>query len=208
MTRIEINLSGNPSYGWDDPDALSDLADAFAISSPEQEADDEAARAAAAVDVTPPEDPQEATTRAPVETGLSEALDPQDVRPVDPSEIGYPPTLPIEVALQTAPDDAIREAYGFTEHQWAALKRSSPFKRDLEAAQDMLRTEGMSFKAKARLQSEELLTTSWGLIHDPKIPATVRADLIKFTIRAAGLEAKAADKGDESRPALSISINM
>ena len=195
MAKIDISL-----HDWDDPDALSDLADAFRISSPEQEADDEEARAAGARDITPVDEGKD--------EGLSGALSPGAVRPADPAEIGYPPTLPIEVALRTAPDDAIREAYEFTPLQWASLKRSETFRRDLEAARDMLRTDGMSFRAKARLQSEELLTTSWKMIHDLAVPATVRADLIKFTVRAAGLEAKGADGDDKNRPALSISINM
>jgi len=181
--KIDIDMNE-----WDAPDDLDDLADAFRISgddTPEPDSgpdgaeviDHEEIAGHGARDVTP-------------EVGLADALDPRDVHPVDPAEIGYPPTLPIEVALQTASDEQIREAYEFTPAQWAALKRSSQFQRDLKNAQDMLRTEGMSFKAKARLQAEELLTTSWGMIHDSRIPATVRADLIKFTVRAAGLEAK------------------
>lgn len=193
---VSININVNE---WDEPDELGSLADAFAISSTPE--DDEDARAAAAVDVTP-------TTPAGGEEGLEGALNPCAVRPEDPAEIGYPPTLPIELALKTAPEETIREAYEFTPHQWAALKRSSQFQRDLVAAQDMLRTEGMSFKAKARLQSEELLTTSWKMIHDARVPATVRADLIKFTVRAAGLEAKATEGGMDSTTPLQININM
>lgn len=129
------------------------------------------------------------------------------LNPANPSEIGYPPTVPVEVALQTAPDDQIREAYGYTPLQWSALKRSDQFKRDLKETRDMLRTEGMSFRAKARLQAEELLATSWRMIHDNAMPATVRADLLKFTVRAAGLEAKS-QEGQTGVTPLQIQINL
>jgi len=195
MSRIDIDVG--------DQDALEEMADAFSIGGDpvdDQPRDPEQAR-----DITP--EAREARSPDEEYRGLEHALEAEDVRPENPAEIGYPPTLPIEVALQTAPDDRIREAYGFTPAQWWALKRSSQFNRDLLEARSMLRTEGMSFKAKARLQSEELLATSWQMIHNANLPATVRADLLKFTIRAAGLEAKAEDKGETTTP-LQINISL
>lgn len=131
------------------------------------------------------------------------------LRPTDPSELGYPPTLPIEVVLQTASMDDIRIAYGFSEVQWEALQELPRFQSDLEAARKMLSEEGMSFKAKARLQSEELLKTSWQMIHDTTgdVPPNVKADLLKFTIRAAGLESSAKDQAASFTP-LQININI
>jgi hypothetical protein len=51
-------------------------------------------------------------------------------------------------------------------------------------------TEGLGFRMKARVQAEELLATSWGMIHDPVVSPNVRADLIKSTVKWAGLEPK------------------
>lgn len=53
-----------------------------------------------------------------------------------------------------------------------------------------VREKGITFKLKARAQAEELLTTSWLLIHDPSVSAAVKADLIKSTVKWAGLEPK------------------
>lgn len=53
-----------------------------------------------------------------------------------------------------------------------------------------VREKGITFKLKARAQAEELLTTSWLLIHDPGVSAAVKADLIKSTVKWAGLEPK------------------
>jgi len=53
-----------------------------------------------------------------------------------------------------------------------------------------IRDNGITFKLKARAQAEELLTTSWFLIHDPAVSPSVKADLIKSTVKWAGLEPK------------------
>ena len=131
-------------------------------------------------------------------------------RPENPAEIGtYPPTLPIEIALKVAPIKDICEAYGLSHEQWAELRLNPVFQRDLAAAVELVKKEGVSVKLKAQLQCEELLTTSWSMIHDASgaIPASVRADLIKHTFRVGGLveppQASAANV-----PALNIQINL
>lgn len=58
-----------------------------------------------------------------------------------------------------------------------------------------IREKGMTFKLKARAQAEELLTTSWMLIHDPAVSPAVKADLIKSTVKWAGLEPKNEEAG-------------
>lgn len=131
------------------------------------------------------------------------------VNPENPSELGYPLTLPIEVALKTAPIPRICEAYGLTREQWVELCHNPAFVKDVAAAREELKKDGMSFKMKARLQADELLKTSWGLIHDRSgdVPPSVKADLIKFTVRAAGLEADAKASATQQN-ALQININL
>ena len=108
----------------------------------------------------------------------------------DPALLGYPPTLPIEVALKTAPLHVLKVEYGFEDEEWAALRYDPNFIADLARAMQVVRQEGMSFKLKARLQAEEILKTSWRLIHDATTPASVRSDLIKSTMRWAGYDNK------------------
>jgi len=69
-----------------------------------------------------------------------------------------------------------------------------------------IRDKGLTFRLKARAQAEELLTTSWLLIHDSIVPPAVKADLIKSTIKWSGLEAKG-EVAAES-PGVSITINL
>lgn len=131
-------------------------------------------------------------------------------RTEDPALLGYPATLPIEVALRTAPIKRICEEYGISREEWDELRHHPQFITDVAAAAEELKKEGMSFKMKARLQSEELLKTSWRLIHSSNndVPPSVKADLIKFTIRAAGYEADAKNGANANTNNLQININL
>lgn len=82
------------------------------------------------------------------------------------------------------------------------LARVSNYRNDV-------RDKGITFKLKARTQAEELLKTSWLLIHSPDTSAAVKADLIKSTVKWAGLEPKGdliADDGNGG--GVRITINL
>jgi hypothetical protein len=133
-----------------------------------------------------------------------------DAQKRDPSKIGaYPPTLPIEVALQETPLADLRDEYKFTEEEWNALPTNPSFIADLSAAKEMLKKEGMTFRTKARLQADELLKRSWILIHSSTdvVPPSVQADLIKATMRWAGYDNKEA-AGAQQQNAFQIQINL
>jgi hypothetical protein len=72
----------------------------------------------------------------------------------DPASIGWPPTLPVEIALKTAPMNDIRDAYGYSPEEWMRLKDK------------MVKKEGESFRWKAKLHPRSF-KTSWRLIHAP-----------------------------------------
>jgi hypothetical protein len=132
------------------------------------------------------------------------------VKPQNPAEIGaYPPTLPIELALRVDTVEKICEAYGISHDEWLELRADPVFQRDLSEAVKLVKKEGMSFKLKAQLQSEELLKTSWKMIHAPadEVPPSVKADLLKFTVRAAGY-AEPAEKAGGMQNALQINIHL
>lgn len=71
-----------------------------------------------------------------------------------------------------------------------------------------VREKGLTFKLKARAQAEELLTTSWLLIHDPAVSPAVKADLIKSTVKWAGLEPKNEVVSDGGGGGVRITINL
>lgn len=197
----------------DGPDEIVDLASAFAHAAGDETTCPAGGEGTLAFDFPEAPDAME-TSSKPLEgevsnSGMVAGLKAMAVHPDDPSELGYPPTLPVEVALQTAPEEAIREAYEFTPEQWQALWTSERFRADVASAHRMLSEEGMSFRAKARLQAEELLKTSWAMIHDRSgdVPPSVKADLLKFTVRAAGLEASPKDAAAQITP-LQINISL
>lgn len=70
------------------------------------------------------------------------------------------------------------------------FKADPVFLKRVDEYRSEVREKGLTFKLKARAQAEELLTTSWLLIHDPAVSPAVKADLIKSTVKWAGLEPK------------------
>lgn len=108
----------------------------------------------------------------------------------DPALLGFPATLPIELAMGEYPRNDILAAYGIDAAAWDQLRFSPAFRKALRDALELLKKDGMSFRLKARMQSEALLETSWNIIHSPHTPSAVKADLIKHTHRVAGLEPK------------------
>ena len=123
----------------------------------------------------------------------------------DPAALGWPPTLPLEIALRehTVPD--ICESYGIDAERWNRLRLDKTFQAAVVRYVEQLKTEGMGFRLKAQLQSEALLQTSWQIIHEPDTPAAVRADLVKATWKAAGHGS--ADATQQAN-AFSIQINL
>lgn len=70
-----------------------------------------------------------------------------------------------------------------------------------------IREKGLSFRLKARMQAEELLTTSWTIIHDAAVSPAVKADLIKSTVKWADLEPRGAASVDVGG-GVRITINL
>jgi hypothetical protein len=84
----------------------------------------------------------------------------------------------------------------------------SVFLKKVEGYREEVREKGMTFRLKARAQAEELLTTSWMLIHDPACSPAVKADLIKSTVKWAGLEPKNEPADGSATGGVRITINL
>jgi hypothetical protein len=134
------------------------------------------------------------------------------INPENPAEIGsYPATLPVEIALRVDTVPNICKSYGISQTEWDRIRHDPVFVQDLKKCLEDMKQEGMSFKMKARLQSDALLTTMWNMIHAPgdEVPPQVKADLAKFTIRAAGLDgSKDQAKNVGVGTALQINIDL
>ena len=111
----------------------------------------------------------------------------------------------------SAPKSRVLQAAGRKGGLTTALRHDPVFLSDLTQAIETVKQDGMSFKLKAKLQAEEILKTSWKMIHDNtgNTPSSVRADLIKSTMRWAGYDNKdAAGAGGTQANALQININL
>ena len=82
------------------------------------------------------------------------------------------------------------------------------FLRKVRDLRDEIREKGMTFRLKARAQAEELLTTSWALIHSSEVSASVKADLIKSTVKWGNLEPRPDSPDGAVAGGVSIMINL
>jgi len=97
--------------------------------------------------------------------------------------------LRLENSGEDIPD--ILQRHNFTTADLLKFNSDPVFLKKVEAYRVEIKDKGITFRMKARAQAEELLTTSWILIHSPDVSPAVKADLIKSTVRWAGLESKA-----------------
>lgn len=132
----------------------------------------------------------------------------------DPTSLVWPPTLPIELALKTASPEEIRQEYGYSPAEWAALPQNPVFMKELAGACELVRQEGMSFKLKAKLIAEENLKQVWKMVHDTggEVPPAVKGKLIELTARWAGFDPRTNGEDGQGGPVqantLNISINL
>ena len=120
--------------------------------------------------------------------------------------------LAFDIALQLeGSGDDLQDV--LTRHNMTAadlldINKDPLFTKRVEAYRDDIREKGVTFRMKARAQAEELLTTSWVLIHSPDVSAAVKADLIKSTVKWAGLEPKGDDTSGMQPGGVKITINL
>ena len=104
--------------------------------------------------------------------------------------------------------DEIKQRHRITSTDLLVFNKDPVFLKKVEHYRDEVREKGLTFKLKARAQAEELLTTSWQLIHSADVSAAVKADLIKSTVKWAGLETKTDEGNTGAAGGVKININF
>jgi hypothetical protein len=94
--------------------------------------------------------------------------------------------LALEGSGETVPE--LMQRHSISPDQLIAYNQDSMFLKKVEHLREEVKEKGMTFRLKAKAQAEELLTTSWTLIHSPEVSASVKADLIKSTVKWGNLE--------------------
>ena len=120
--------------------------------------------------------------------------------------------LAFDIALRLEgsgePLESILKTHGITAEVLAGYGKDPAFEKQVEYLRTEIREKGLSFKLKAKSQAEDLLTTSWLLIHNPDVSPAVKADLIKSTVKWAGLDSSVnADVGGNTG-GVKITINL
>jgi hypothetical protein len=104
--------------------------------------------------------------------------------------------------------DELLDRHEFDASDLLTFNKDTLFHKKVEAYREEVRTKGLTFRVKARAQAEELLKTSWLLIHDPVVSPAVKADLIKSVVRWAGLETPPKEEGIGGAGGVTITINL
>lgn len=115
----------------------------------------------------------------------------------DPTELGWPASLPLELAAKTAPIRKLCEAYGIDKARWDELRQNAVFQKACEEAIKTVGSDNGAFKGKLATMAEALLPRMWHLANSSDleaVPANVQSSLIQFAVRAAGLDASVEQK--------------
>lgn len=124
----------------------------------------------------------------------------------DPAAIGFPAMLPVEIALKTGKIQEIFAHYGLGKDDYLRLREDPLFLEAVASAQQRMKDSGYSFRMKALLQSEEMLKSSWTLIHSADTPPNVKKDLIIATWRAAGVADP--EQTESNKAVFNIQMNL
>lgn len=104
-------------------------------------------------------------------------------------------------------EEAVFALYDYTPEQALALLESPGFSALLDRVAKDLHENGLTFKAKARAQSDALLEHSFEIATDPMQPTAERVKLIQWTARMAGHE-KGLDKDDGKGTSSGFSLSI
>jgi uncharacterized protein YbaA (DUF1428 family) len=104
--------------------------------------------------------------------------------------------------------DEVIDRHKITPSEMLIFNEDPIFRKKVEVYRDDIREKGVTFRLKARAQAEELLITSWQLIHSPEVSPAVKADLIKSTVKWGDLEPKTSSQDVEAGGGVKITINL
>ena len=112
------------------------------------------------------------------------------IRPVNPGELGFPPALPIELAMGECGVKEICAEYGLTKDAFAAIIHLPRFIAIYERTLEMLQEPGGMVQVKAMLLSEDSVKHLYDIISDKEAPAAARIEAIKVANAMAGVGQK------------------
>ncbi len=116
--------------------------------------------------------------------------------------------LALDLALEADNVEGLCKKYQLTYQQFQTLVDHPVFSQLVNDMRAEIRERGMTFRMKASVQADMYLEQVHKMVMDENIPSSVRADLIKSTVKWADLEPKQKGSGEGSGPAFKLVINM
>ncbi len=127
-------------------------------------------------------------------------------KPLTPTEASFDPRLAYEVALGYAPPEDIFPRYGMSEDDWHKVAIQPSFKNAVLKHQQDILENGVTFRAKAKVQAEAYLKDAHLLVKHPMTPPTVKANMIQWMAKVADLEPR--KEADNSGTTFNLQINL
>lgn len=108
----------------------------------------------------------------------------------------WPPRLSFDVASGVCTEQQLLDLHDLSQEQLDYFYSHPLFRREVAEHKRYINENGITFKAKARLQAEEYLLELHNLISSPDTPASVRLAAIQSVVRWGGLEPPKETKSD------------
>lgn len=116
------------------------------------------------------------------------------------------PKMILEIASGIEEPAGIVAKYGISESEWLLLKEHPPFLKQVEDKKAELKATGYTFRMKSAIMAEDLLDDLYAKAKEQGASFHTVLETVKFTSRAAGVDAPKAE--DEVKGRVTISINL
>jgi hypothetical protein len=144
-----------------------------------------------------------------VEDYLEELATPAAPPQVQRKPKDYPQNFCMELALGLEDEDALCIRYNITPYEYECLKENHAFQKDLSSWRSRVAEEGLSFKLKARVQSEMYLQEIDNIVYDPSTSPETKLNAITRCVEWAGLGPKQqVQSSGEGRVVIRIESNI
>lgn len=117
----------------------------------------------------------------------------------------WDPRLILDLAMGISSVDEILHRHAVTDEAYRALCDNTHFRRELAVARKDFQENGITFKAKAKIQAESYLPVVDEIINDPTTTAATRMDAIKSIVEWADLKPKK-DSGPQQATQVNVNI--
>ena len=115
------------------------------------------------------------------------------INPVSPAELGFPPGLPVELAMGLNPPRSICEGYGVSKDDFEALAENPIFNAQFNHYMEMRSAPDGVFRLQATLMSTKALDEQYKMMIDKEAPWAIRLKASENIVEYANLLPKKAD---------------